>query len=142
LAFFASFAPPPPNNGGIWGTGHPEKAISDESEKVDDELFCVMAPMLPASFTRSLNPLLVLGLSAGALLGAVALIPGRAVAVPIGPLDKSNNESVPHRSYQESRIGVDTSNKYKPCALNRSNQNTSYTNTELSERVMPTALTN
>ena len=67
-----------------------------------------MAPMLPASCTGSLHRLLVLGLSAGALLGGVALIPGRALAVPIGPLDKSNNESVPHRSYQESRIGVET----------------------------------
>jgi hypothetical protein len=39
-------------------------------------------------------------------------------------MDKSNNESVPHRDYQESRIGVDISDKYKPCPLNRSNQNT------------------
>jgi len=101
-----------------------------------------MAPMLPASCTGSLNRLLVLGLSAGALLGGVALIPGRALAVPIGPLDKSNNESVPHRSYQESRIGVDTNDKYKPCALNRSSRNTSFTNTDLSERVTPTALPN
>ena len=98
--------------------------------------------MLPASFTGSLSRLLVLGFSAGALLGGVALTPGRAVAVPIGPLDKSNNESVPRRSYQESRIGVGISDKYKPCPLNRSSQNTSFTNAELSERVTPTALTN
>jgi hypothetical protein len=46
--------------------GLPEKAISDESENVDDELSCAMAPMLPASFTGSSSRLLVLGFSARA----------------------------------------------------------------------------
>jgi len=101
-----------------------------------------MPPLLPAGLPGSLNRLLVLGLGAGALLGGVALSPRAAMAVPIGPLDKPNNESVARRSYQESRIGLTVSDKYKPCSLNRTSQNTSFTNTELSERVSPTALPN
>jgi hypothetical protein len=85
-----------------------------------------MDSLLAKGLSKNSSRLLSLGLGAGALLAVAALSPTKALALPMGPLDKSNNDSTPQLSNQESRLGI--SNKYK------SNKNSSLTDSGLSER--------
>ena len=85
-----------------------------------------MGRLLAEDFAKNLSRVNTLGLGAGALLAVVALSPIAALALPMGPLDKSNNDSAPQLSYQESRIGV--SYKYK------SIKTTSFRDSGVSER--------
>jgi hypothetical protein len=77
------------------------------------------------------------GFAAGVLLGVVSLSQGAAMAVPMGPLNKSNKQLSTPSSYQESRLGL--VNRDKPCSLNRTSQNSSFSDTSLSERPSSTA---
>jgi len=65
-----------------------------------------MARLRPAGFPETFLPLRGLGSGAGALLTVVAFSPAGALAIPIGPLEPSNNALAPKASYQGSRIGV------------------------------------
>ena len=70
-----------------------------------------MGRLFAESFAKNLSCVGTLGLGASALLAVVALSPLAALALPVGPLNKANDDSAPQLSYQESRIGV--SYKYK-----------------------------
>ena len=65
-----------------------------------------MGRLLAESFAKNLSRVATLGLGASALVAVVALSPIAALALPMGPLDKANNDSTTQLSYQESRIGV------------------------------------
>jgi hypothetical protein len=54
------------------------------------------------------------GFAAGVLLGVVSLSQGAAMAVPMGPLNKSNKQLLNPSSYQDSRLGLGYNNK--PCS--------------------------
>jgi hypothetical protein len=62
-----------------------------------------MDSLLAKGLSKNSSRLLSLGLGAGALLAVAALSPTKALALPMGPLDKSNNDSTPQLSNQESR---------------------------------------
>ena len=70
-----------------------------------------MGRLLAENFAKNLSRVATLGLGAGALLAVVALSPIAALALPMGPLNKANNDSAPQLSYQESRIGVSYKDK-------------------------------
>jgi hypothetical protein len=93
-----------------------------------------LALMAPGIFPHSLNHLF--GFGAGVLLGVIALSQGALMAIPTGPLNKSNKQLLTPNSYQESRLGLGYNNK--PCSLSRSQQNSSFSDTNLSERPFST----
>ena len=70
-----------------------------------------MGRLLAESFAKNLSRVATLGLGASALVAVVALSPIAALALPMGPLNKANNDSAPQLSYQESRIGVSYKDK-------------------------------
>lgn len=70
-----------------------------------------MGRLLAENFAKNLSRVATLGLGAGALLAVVALSPIAALALPVGPLNKANNDSAPQLSYQESRIGLSYKDK-------------------------------
>lgn len=93
-----------------------------------------LAFMSPGIFPKSMKHLS--GFGAGVLLGVVTLSQGASMAVPTGPLNKSNKQLSTPNSYQESRLGLGFNNK--PCSSNRSQQNSSFSDTNLSERPFST----
>jgi len=130
-SYHAIFVYTPP----IWGVLSARAFLRANGQPKCDycsSTFLHMARLLPAGFPESLLHLRGLGCGAAALLAVVALSPAGALAIPIGPLKKSNNEAAPKASYQESRIGV--SEKCKPLSLNQSSHNTEFNNSILSER--------
>jgi len=70
-----------------------------------------MGRLLAENFAKNMSRVATLGVGAGALLAVVALSPIAALALPMGPLNKANNDSAPQLSYQESRIGVSYKDK-------------------------------